>query len=92
MIAADTKTFSLTIGPVSNEYVLVKTTCPKAYDYGYTIEIHDAIRGERFVLVLTDKLEYQMGRYLSGGYAAVEDYSDSVEEWIVETLYARLKG
>lgn len=91
-MTATSKTFSLTIGPVSNEYVLVKTNCPKAYDYGYCIEVYGEDRDERFVLVLANKLEYQMGRYLSGGFAAVEDYSNSVEEWITETLYARLKG
>ena len=83
-------TFKIELGCFSNEFALVKTTTPKAYDYGYAIEVYGEDRDERFVLIPVDKLEYQMGRYLSGGFAAVEDPCDSVIEWITERLYAKL--
>lgn len=92
MTETASKTFSINLGLFSEEFVLVKTNCPKAYDYGYCIEVYGEDRDERFVLVPAGKVEYQLGRYCSGGFAKVEDPCNSVIEWITERLYARLRG
>ena len=84
-------TFKITIGLFDVEFALVKTNTPKAYDYGYCIDVYTySCNNERFVLVPVNSLDYQMGRYLSGGFAKVEDLSQSLIEWITGMLYGRI--
>jgi len=90
--ATTPKTFNIQIGGFEEEFVLVKTNCPQAYDYGYCIAVYGGHRDERFVLVPSGRLDYQMGRYQSGGFAAIEEASESIKEWITERLYARIRA
>lgn len=62
---------------VSADYVLVSTTAPQSYDYGYCIEVgvvpgSDGRKDERLVAVPRERLEYQSGRYSSGMHTPID--------------------
>lgn len=89
-MTATTTTFNLTVGFHTEGYVLVTTNCPKAYDYGYTLEVDGTDADERHVLVPDRSLNYQMGRYRSGGFAKVEEINRSIVNWITDQLLEKL--
>jgi hypothetical protein len=59
---------------LTGDYRLLRTRAPKAYDYGYCIEI-GTMQGEfgeeRLVAMPAKSVEYQSGRYMSGMYTPV---------------------
>lgn len=57
------------------DYTLLRTRAPKAYDYGYVIEIGrmDGEFGEeRMVAIPKESVAYQSGRYSSGMYTPID--------------------
>lgn len=60
---------------LSDKYKLLRTRAPKAYDYGYVVEIGrmDGEFGEeRLVAMPKESVEYQSGRYSSGMYTPID--------------------
>jgi hypothetical protein len=60
---------------VTQEYALYRTRAPKAYDYGYVVEVGrvDGEFGEeRLVAIPKQFAEYQSGRYSSGMFTPVK--------------------
>lgn len=76
------------------EYQLVKVTnVPTAADYPGVIPLYDSQESERYVLVLVENVQHQLGRYQSflGGFGEVFDpaHYGGVPH-IMATLVARL--
>lgn len=60
---------------ITPDYRLLRTRAPKAYDYGYVIEVGrmDGENGEeRLVAMPKENVAYQSGRYSSGMYTPVD--------------------
>lgn len=60
---------------VSEDYALYRTRAPKAYDYGYVVEVGrmDGEFGEeRLVAIPKQFADYQSGRYSSGMFTPVK--------------------
>jgi hypothetical protein len=77
---------------IFGEMVACATNAPKDYDYGYVIEVED-YDGERVVLVPTDKLPYQTGRYSSGLFQLkVIGGHNFVKTRIYEMVMTKLMG
>lgn len=58
---------------IDNNFALVLTDAPEAYDYGYTSQLGVADlypKALRVVSMPPDMVEYQRGRYMSGMYIA----------------------
>lgn len=60
---------------MSSNYKLFRTRAPKAYDYGYVVEVgrvDGRDKEERLVAIPLERIEYQSGRYSSGMYTPVD--------------------
>lgn len=62
---------------VSDEYKLLSTRAPVAYDYGYVIQVgivpgETEKETERLVAMPKESVEYQSGRYSSGMYTPID--------------------
>jgi hypothetical protein len=80
--------------PGEETHVLVKTTAPASYDYGYVIPVVDAPEGGdrlRWVLIPEHSLGYQTNRYLSAGNALVEESDDLDARSISAAIWARIR-
>lgn len=73
--------FVIAIGPhFKRAYRLINTTAPRAYDYGYVLELYDG--GEqRVVAIPDDYVDYQVARYESGLYQWLR-----LETWEFEAM------
>jgi hypothetical protein len=59
----------------TEEYRLLRTRAPQAYDYGYVIEIGKMpgeFGEERLVVVPKEYADYQSGRYASGMFSPID--------------------
>ena len=60
---------------LTDEYKLLRTRAPQAYDYGYVIEIgkmQGEFGEERLVAIPEERVAYQSGRYSSGMYTPID--------------------
>jgi hypothetical protein len=67
---------------ITDKYRLLRTRAPRAYDYGYVIEVgempfrpekNETERDtERLVAIPKESVEYQSGRYASGMYMPID--------------------
>ena len=64
------------ISNLTGGYHLIRTQAPLNYDYGYCIEIATTVvpgeKSERLVAIPVKSVEYQVARYGSGMYTAVD--------------------
>lgn len=83
------------IGKRSEVFVLAETNAPRAYDYGYCIELYDATvsgRTSRYILLPEVSVEYQRGRNASGLHSLVTEGLLLDSEDMAQRLWQRLYG
>lgn len=88
---------TVTIGSHTVTYHLVETDSPRAYDGFGTIELYNSGPGakhpKRMVLVNTEHLTWQLGRYGSGLHTGEEQDNDaSMQRYVADRLWKRLEG
>jgi hypothetical protein len=84
--------FNISLGDYNKKYTLIKTNALRSYDYGYVIPIQEySHEGKlsRWVLIPTDLVSTQCGRYSSGLFSSEPDDDISLVT-IGEILYKRL--
>ena len=86
--------FEIKLGDYKKEYKLIKTSAHKSYDYPYVIPIqeyeHEG-KTTRWVLIPSESVNYQCGRYGSGMFTS-EEADEISNDTIGEILYKRLGG
>jgi len=84
----------VSIGPREQEFVLVETNAPQAYDHGAALELYDGtIDGkiDRYVLIPAEALEWQRLRNMSGMHTLTTDDltldADDVAQYLWKQIY-----
>ena len=84
-------TFKAGARRIECEFQAFRTTAPKDYDSGSTIELYEG-GGERVVLIRSGEVEWHRGRYASGLYGLTpeEDLDSEFAIRLFERMYGRV--
>lgn len=88
-------TIKIEIGSRREEFVLVETNAPRAYDHGAALEVYDAShdgKTSRYLLLPAHDLAWQQGRNASGLHTCVTDGLLLDERDLSRFLWQRLYG
>jgi hypothetical protein len=87
-------TTNITLGALSTEeYKVVETNTPPEYDYGYVIPCYECSNSQkifRIVLIPVQQMDYQCGRYFSGGICVDVTGNERVVGQALDSLRSKL--